>query len=305
MSTAYVFPGQGSQEPGMGRSFYEAWPETRARFDALDAAVGIDLADRCFEGDAATLRETATTQPATYAVGVAVHAGASERIGPPDYVAGHSLGHLTAATVAGVLDPLDGIDLVRRRGEAMARAARVDGPGTMVAALLADPAVVADACATHDGAAVAAFNAPRETVVSGTEAAVAAVRSTLDADDRTRVRFVDLDVGAAFHSPVVRSAVGPVADAVDATPFRAADVPVCSDVTAEVYTDPGVARRDPVDGLTAPVDWVGVVETLADRGVDRYVEFPPTGALSDLIERIDPDAETVALDAPTAAEAAR
>lgn len=300
MTTAYLFPGQGAQTPGMGRAFHEAWPAARARFEDLDAAADRDLATLCFDADAATLRATANAQPATFATGLAAYAGAVERIGLPDYVAGHSLGHLTAAAAAGMLDTRAGVDLVERRGEAMARAARADGPGTMVAVLLADPDAVADACAARDGAAVAAYNAPRQTVVSGTEAAVAAVRSALD--ERTRARFVDLDVGAAFHSPVVRSAAGPFADAVTEAPLSGADVPVCSDVSGTVYTDPAVARRDLPAGLTAPVDWVGVVEALAARGVDRYVEFPPAGTLVDFVERVAPDARTVALETPADAE---
>ncbi|MFB6303092.1 MAG: ACP S-malonyltransferase [Haloferacaceae archaeon] len=300
MTTAYLFPGQGSQTPGMGRAFYEAWPATRARFDDLDAATDADLAGLCFEADAATLRATANAQPATFATAVAAYAGAVERVGPPDYVAGHSLGHLTAAVAAGMLASTDGIDLVRRRGDLMARAARAGGPGTMVAVLLADPDAVADACAAHDGAAVAAYNAPRQTVVSGEQEAVAAVRAAIE--ERTRARFVDLDVGAAFHSPVMRSAEEPFADAVAGTPLREATTPVCSDVSGEVYTDPTVARRDLPAQLTSPVDWVGVVEALAARGVDRYVEVPPAGALVEFVERIDPGAETVALETPADAE---
>ncbi|MFB6280866.1 MAG: ACP S-malonyltransferase [Haloferacaceae archaeon] len=300
MSTAYLFPGQGSQRPGMGRAFYEAWPATRERFDALDAATDADLAGLCFDADAATLRATANAQPATFATGLAAYAGAVERIGPPDYVAGHSLGHLTAAAAAGLLPPEAGVGLVRRRGELMARAARERGPGTMVAVGPADPGTVAAACAEREGVAVAAYNAPRRTVVSGVREAVAAARAAVG--ERTRARFVDLDVAAAFHSPVVQPAVEPFADAVADAPLRAADRPVCSDVSGAVYTDPSVARREWVEALTAPVDWVGAVEALADRGVDRYVEFPPAGTLTDLVTRIDPDAETTALEAPADAE---
>lgn len=301
MSTAYLFPGQGSQTPGMGRAFYEAWPATRARFDALDGGSDLDLAALCFEADAGTLRATANAQPATFATGIAAYAGAVERIGPPDYVAGHSLGALTAAAAAGMLAPDAASDLVRRRGELMARAARANGPGTMVAVVGADSETVAEACAAREGAAVAAYNAPRQIAVSGRREAVAAVRSAID--ERTRARFVDLDVGAAFHSPVMRAAEGPFADAVDGAPFRTATVPVCSDVSGEVYRDPSVARRDLAAALTSPVDWVGAVEALADRGVDRYVEFPPAGTLVDLVGRIDSGAEALALAAPADAEA--
>jgi [acyl-carrier-protein] S-malonyltransferase len=281
----------------MGRAFYDAWPATRSRFDALDEAADVDLSRLCFGADEETLRATANTQPAVYATGVAAHAGALERLDAPDFVAGHSLGHLTAATAAGALDPREGIELVRRRGELMQRAAERDGPGTMVAVLLADPNAVVDACDGVEGAGVAAFNAPRQTVVSGTEAAVERVTSAVE--DETRVRITALDVGAAFHSPVMRSAADPFAAALDRTDFDRASIPVCSDVSTAVYTAPAVARRDLAAQLTAPIDWVGVVEALAARGVDRFVEFPPAGTLASLVEKVAPDAETIALDSPT------
>lgn len=300
MSTAYVFPGQGSQVPGMGRAFYEEWETTRSRFDALDAAIDIELYDCCFDGDSDALRRTANTQPAVFAVGIATYAGVRERVGPPDYVAGHSLGHVTAAAAADALSDEAGIELVRRRGEAMQAAAEAEGPGTMVSVLLADPETVVEVCEQYPDVSVAGFNGPRHTVVSGRNEAVARVRA--DLDDRTRARFVDLDVGAAFHSPVMEPATNPFADTLEATPLRPATVPICSDVTGEVYTDPAVARRDLAAQLTAPIDWMRVVERLADRGVTRYVAFPPTGTLSELIDRIAPDAETVRLEGPADVE---
>jgi [acyl-carrier-protein] S-malonyltransferase len=296
MSTAYVFPGQGSQFPGMGRAFYEGWETTRKRFDTLDAAIDTDLHDLCFGEGSEALRRTANTQPAVFAVGAATHAGVCERICPPDYVAGHSLGHITAAAAAGALSDDAGIELVRRRGELMQAAARANGPGTMVSVLLADPETVAEVCDQYAAASVAGFNGPRHTVVSGRSEAVADVRA--DLDDRTRARFVDLDVSAAFHSPVMEPAAGPFADTLEATPFRPATIPICSDVTGEIYTDPEVARRDLATQLTAPIDWVGVVERLAELGVTRYVAFPPAGTLSELIDRITPDAKIVRLEGP-------
>jgi [acyl-carrier-protein] S-malonyltransferase len=300
MTTAYVFPGQGSQFPGMGRAFYEEWETTRKRFDALNAAVDVDLHDRCFDGASDALRRTANTQPAVFATGIATHAGVCEHVGPPDYVAGHSLGHITAAAAAGALSDKAGIDLVRRRGELMQAAARANGPGTMVSVLLADPETVVKVCGQYADASVAGFNGPRNTAVSGRSEAVADVRADLDA--RTRARFVDLDVSAAFHSPVMEPARDPFGDALESAPLRPATTPVCSDVTGELYTDPAVARRDLAAQLTAPIDWVSVVERLADCGVTRYVAFPPAGTLSELIDRIAPDAEIVRLEGPADVE---
>lgn len=296
MMTAYVFPGQGSQAPRMGKAFYDAWPATCEQFDTLSDATDLSLHRLCFEADANTLRTTANTQPAVYATGVSTYAGVTDRRGEPDFVAGHSLGHLTAATAAGVITPSEGIGLVRRRGELMQQAAERHGPGTMVAVLLADPSEVEAACENYTDVSVAGFNGPRQTVISGAESAVERVRSELSAE--TRARFSELDVGAAFHSPIMETAVTPFEEALDDVSFDTASIPVCSDVSSDVYTDPAVARRDLSDQLTAPIDWVGVVEALTDRGIDRFVEFPPSGTLVSLTEKIAPDVETLALESP-------
>lgn len=296
-TTAFVFPGQGSQQPGMGEPFFDAWPATRDRLADLSAALDDDLATLCFDGDADTLRATRNTQPALFAVGLATLAGLRARTDlRPDYVAGHSLGHFTALAAAGALEPAAGVSLVRKRGELLAEAGREAGPGTMCAVLLADPVDVAAACADRDDVGVGLYNGPRQTVVSGTREGVEHVRAILEAT--TRARFRDLEVAAAFHSPVMepaREAVDEVMAAVDLAP---ADVPVVSDVSGRVYTDPAVARRDLAEQVTAPVDWHGVVATLRERGVDRYVSFPPAETLASLIGRIDPDAEVIALAEP-------
>lgn len=300
MTTAYVFPGQGSQTPGMGEEFYQTWETTQRQFDTLDGVLDFDLAALCFEEDAERLRRTANTQPAVFATGLAVYAGATERIPAPDYVAGHSLGHFTAATAAEALTPTDGIELVRERGALMEEAAQANGPGTMVAVLLAEPDTVADICATYADVAVAGFNAPRQTVVSGDEAAVERVQAELE--EQTQVRCIQLDVGAAFHSPIMDTAAPPFTEVLEDTPFQEASVSICSDVTGDIYTNPETARRDLATQITAPIDWVSVVETLKNCGVKQYVEFPPAGTLVELIEKIAPNAETVALESPADVE---
>lgn len=302
MRTAFLFPGQGSQTPGMGEAFHRAWPEMRATFDRLDDAAERDLAALCFGADADRLRRTRHTQPAVYAVGAATAAAVRERHDVrPALVAGHSLGQFTAAAAAGLYDPGRGLELVAERGAAMEAAGRRDGPGRMVAVLGADAGRVRAACEAVDGASVAARNGERRTVVSGHAEAVEAVRDALA--DGGRARFVELDVGAAFHSPVMERAVDDVATAVAGTPMRTADVPIVSDVTGEPYVDPEVAREGMVAQVRSPVDWVGVVETLRRRGVRRYVEFPPAGTLSRFVSRLHPDATTVALTDPADADA--
>lgn len=300
-NTAFVFPGQGSQQAGMGEPFYEAWPETRNAFEDLESELEVDLRSLCFAGSVEQLREPRNTQPAMLAAGYGTYVGLVARLGvEPAYLAGHSLGHFTALAAAGAADPAAFVEVVRKRGEFMERAERERGPGTMAAVLLADPEVVADACSTREDVGVALKNGPRQTVISGTTEGVAAVRA--DLEERTRARFRDLEVGAAFHSPVMAPAVEPVGAVMADLEMREPEVPVVSDVSGEVYTDPAVARRDLTTQITSPVDWVGVIEELSDRGIDRYVEFPPAGTLSALTERIDPDAECVTLETPADAE---
>lgn len=298
MRTAFVFPGQGSQHPGMGKSFYESWPETRSRLDELSIALGEDLPALCFDATERTLRETRNTQPALFGIGLAVYEGLIARSGlTPEYVAGHSLGHFTALAAAGALDPADGVRLVRRRGEFLARASDA---GTMLAVLLAPPETVTEACASRKDVGVGLYNGPRQTVISGTREGIEAVRERIGADGRARFR--ELDVGTAFHSPLMEPAVEPVERALNAVDLDPATVPVVSDVSCQCYTHPSVARRDLSVQVTKPVDWHGVVSQLSEQGVDQYVVFPPAATLVSLIERIDPDATHIALETPADAE---
>ncbi len=296
MTTALLFPGQGSQTPGMGHAFYKQWPTTQQQFDTLAALTDWSLHELCFQASAETFQPTLVAQPALYTVELAVAAGVVNRLGPPEFVAGHSLGHMTALAAAGTMTPEDGFALVSRRGELMHAAAHTASTGTMVAILLVDPDTVSTVCAEYPRVCVAGYNAPRQTVISGPSEAVAAVRTTLES--RARPRFIDLDVSAAFHSPAMSPVTDPLAVALDATPMQSASIPICSDISTTVYTTPDTARADLRAQVTAPIDWVGVIETLANRGVDQVIELPPAGTLTDLTERIAPDIDTVALTTP-------
>lgn len=299
--TAFIFPGQGSQQPGMGKSFYDGCPEARTAFDALDTAIEIDLHERCFRDGVEELTRPRNAQPALLATGYATYAGVTSRFGvEPAFVAGHSLGHFTSLAAAGVAEPVDLVSVVRRRGTFMERAEQNAGPGTMLAVLLVDQDTVADACRDRDDVGVALYNGPRQTVISGTIEGIEAVQRVLS--ESTTVRFRELQVGAAFHSPVMASAVEPVEKVMTELPMSEATIPIVSDVSGEVYTDPDVARQDLTTQITSPVDWVGVVEELKRRGVDRYIEFPPAGVLASLIERIHPDAECHTLETPADAQ---
>lgn len=299
--TAFLFPGQGSQQPGMGEPFYNTWPEAQTAFSDLDATLEVDLHNLCFRGGAEALTRPRNTQPALLAVGYATYAGIISRFNvEPAFVAGHSLGHFTSLAAAGAASPTDLVDVVHQRGRFMERAGREAGPGTMVAVLLVDPDVVADACRDRNDVGVALYNGPRQTVISGTIEGIKAVRNGLS--DSTNARFRELEVGTGFHSPIMASAVEPVKTIMSELSMREATIPIVSDVSRRVYTDPDTARRDLTTQITSPVNWIGVIKELKQRGIDQYVEFPPTGVLSSLIERIHPDAECYSLETPADAQ---
>jgi [acyl-carrier-protein] S-malonyltransferase len=278
----------------MARPFVESWPEVGERLDRYGQGVDVDLRDLCLDSSADRLRRPENAQVATLATGLAVSETIRERFdAEPDLLAGHSLGHFTALGAAGMASGADLVALVRERGRLMARAEERDGPGRMAAVIGVDGSRVADACADCEGVSVAVRNTPTQTVISGTKSGVGAALGALDGG---RVR--DLDVGAAFHSPVMASVETPLAERLEALVLKPADTPIVSDVSGRVYSDPAVAREDLTDQVTGAIDWPGVVAAASDRGVDRYVELPPAGVLSGLIERLDETVACVAVDSP-------
>lgn len=297
MTTAVVFPGQGSQRPGMGKAFYQAWPAVRKRLETLSTAISEDLHRLCLKSSTKELQATRNTQPALFGIGVAIYEELVDRYClTPDYVAGHSLGHFAALAAAGALDPLEGVTLVRKRGELFTAAAQEKGPGTMLAVLFVDPEKVTAVCANREDVSIGLYNAPQQTVISGTREGVTAVREHIA--ERTRARFRELDVAAAFHSPIMAPATNPVSQAVAESDIKSAEIPIISDVSCRIYTDPVVAQRDLSKQVTASVNWCGVIRRLQAAGVKRYVVLPPTGSLPGLIERIHSSAEIIELETP-------
>ena len=285
---AWVFPGQGSQKVGMAQALAAADPATAQFLRQVDDALGYDLSEIIARGPDDALQQTPNQQPAVVAVSVAYLWALDEqrRLPQPDFVAGHSLGEYSALVAAGALGALDAVRLVRRRGELM----QAHGAGAMAAVLGMPPAAVAEVAA-EAGAEVANFNAPDQTTVSGTEAAVE--RAMALAKERGAKRAVRLPVSGAFHSslmaPVVEGMRGPLA----ATTIRPAAVPLVTDVGAKPVTEPGEIRQELLDQICGSVQWVDVVAFLTGQGVTTFYEIGPGKVLAGLIGRCAPGATVV------------
>jgi [acyl-carrier-protein] S-malonyltransferase len=297
---AYLFPGQGSQEPGMGRDVYEASAAARAVFDEADAVLGFPLSRLCFEGPAVELTRTVNAQPAIMVASVALlraaqELGAAALGGEPELVAGHSLGEYSAVVATGALPFADALRLVRRRGELMEQCGELE-PGAMAAVLGMDTEVVF-ALAAEAGVEVANVNAPGQVTVSG---AVTGVLKAMElAKARGASRVVQLDVSGAFHSRLMRPAQQGLVAAVAAAPFAGASVPLVGNSTALLVQTAEGLRVELVQGLTRPVLWAASVQTMAAEGVERYVEIGPGRVLTGLVRRTVEGAKTANVNSLT------
>jgi len=295
MHTAYLFPGQGSQTPGMARDLYDAFAEARARLDDANAILGFDLTGAMFGDDAEALRATDITQPALYAHSLAAMAVLEARRDFPHAVAGHSLGEYSALAAAGALSFEDGLRLVRLRGQLMAEAG-TERPGTMAALLGADDAQAEALCAavsTADAVVVPAnYNSPGQIVVSGDVAAVEAAAAR--AAEFGAKKAVLLTVSGAFHSPLMQPAADRLGAALAKAEIRTPRCPVYLNVTAAPTTDPDEIRTRLLEQLTSPVRWAQTLTAMHGSGIGRFVEVGTGNVLSGLVKRtLGRDVETV------------
>lgn len=301
MRVVALFPGQGSQKPGMGRALAEAFPAARAVFDRIDAALHAPIRTLCFEGPADALTATENAQPALYAHGAAVWSVVRDAVMPHlAAAAGHSLGEHTAYHAAGAVALEDGACMVRRRGEIMSEIG-AGRPGTMAAVLgaLGRPIDAICAEATREAGLVvpANYNADEQTVISGE---IAGVERALElARAAGARRAMRLQVSGAFHSPLMAPAEIALAGAIGATPFADPAVPVYANVTAEPVLRAADARAMLLRQLTAPVRWVELIRNIDAAFPEAlYVELGPGSVLSGLVSRILPGARTVACGEP-------
>ena len=281
---AYIFPGQGSQFPGMAKELYENDALAREMFERANGILGFRITDIMFEGTAEQLKQTKVTQPAIF-----LHSVILAKCSPdfcPDMVAGHSLGEFSALVAAGALDFEDGLRLVSIRARAMQKACEAN-PGAM-AAILALPAdVVETICAETEGTVVPAnYNCEGQIVISGSCDAVAAASEKMKAAGAKRALL--LPVGGAFHSPLMQPAAEELAEGIASVEFRQPVCPVYQNVTALPTTDPAEIRRNLLAQLTAPVRWTQTVLNMAADGADDFVETGPGKVLQGLLSKILP-----------------
>jgi [acyl-carrier-protein] S-malonyltransferase len=295
MDVVLLFPGQGSQKPGMAQDLAAAHPAARDVLDRVDAALGAPLARLMFEGPADELTQTHNAQPALFAHGAAAWAATRDRLRPHvRAAAGHSLGEFTAYHAAGALGLEAGARLVRRRGELMFETG-TSRPGAMAALLgdLAEPVEALCERATREAGEVvpANYNSPGQLVVSGESAGVDRLIELAKAAGAKRA--MRLNVSGAFHSPLMAPAADGLARALDAAALGDPEFPVASNVSAGLVSEAAEARRLLHAQLTAPVRWTEVVQTLAAAHPQAlFVEMGPGAVLTGLVKRIAPDVAT-------------
>lgn len=286
-AVAWVFPGQGSQEPGMGRDLFEASPAARAIFERADAALGRPLSALCFDGPADELSRTDNAQPAIFTTSMACLAAAREAgaLGEAAaFVSGHSLGEYSALCAANALAFEDGVRLVEERGRLTQQAAEAT-PGRMAALLGLDEPAAQSVC-DDAGAELCNINAPGQIVIGGTIAAIE--KACALALERGAKRAIPLDVGGAFHTSLMQPAVEAFAAAVAAAGIVAPTSTWISNKTADRIENPAAIGDALVFQLTNPVRWVQCVQHMEAQGVASIVEIGPGRVLTGLVKRIAP-----------------
>ncbi len=281
---AYVFPGQGAQFSGMGKDLYDQSEIARDLFHKANEIVGFDITKIMFEGTDEELKETKVTQPAIFIHSTILAACLGESFAP-DMVAGHSLGEFSALVANKTLNFEDGLRLVYKRALAMQKACEIQ-PSTMAAILGLEDAIVEEICAKIDGVVVAAnYNCPGQLVISGAIPAVEKACEVLT--EAGAKRAILLQVGGAFHSPLMEPAREELAAAIEATTFNVPTCPVYQNVSAKGTTDPAEIQRNLVAQLTAPVRWTQIMQQMISDGASEVIEVGPGKVLQGLFKKVD------------------
>lgn len=306
-ATAFLFPGQGSQTIGMGQALARHSAAARLLFEQADDALKFKLSDACWNGPDEVLNDTYNTQPALFVCSMAALAALHEKAPHylPAFMAGHSLGEVTALVAAGALEFSDGLELVRERGRLMKRAGELS-PGGMAAVLNLDSETLTAVCAkasTETGKVVqvANDNSPGQTVISGDNAALEKAMELAKA--RGAKRAIKLPVSIAAHSPLMQVVVPDYKKFVDGLPFVAPLCVVIGNATARPIADGNAIREELVGQLTSPVRWTETIRYLHEQGVRHFVELGSKDVLTGLLKRIESDAAGYAVGTPESLDA--
>ena len=287
MSKAYIFPGQGSQFPGMGKALYERSAEAREMMDQANEILGFPITDIMFGEDAEALKATRVTQPAIFLHSVIL--ARCSGLEAPAMVAGHSLGEFSALAAAGAMDFEDALRLVAVRASAMQKCCE-QVPGTMAAVINLPAETVEEICASCAGLVIPAnYNSDGQIVISGEAEAIAEACAKMK--EAGAKRALPLAVSGAFHSPLMEPARLELGEAIDKTPFRAPACPVYQNVTALPSTDPEVIKDNLLRQLTSPVRWTQTIRNMVADGADSFLEIGPGTVLQGLVKRIAPEVE--------------
>ena len=290
MKHAYVFPGQGSQFPGMGKNLYEASTKAKELFEKANEILGFRISDTMFTGTEEDLKQTKVTQPAVFLHAVIAYLGIENA--RPEMVAGHSLGEFSALVANGVLTFEDALRLVSIRAMAMQRACEIQ-PSTMAAVLALDDAKVEEICAavtaeTGEVVVPANYNCPGQLVISGTVNAVNIACERMKAAGAKRALV--LPVGGAFHSPLMAPAKEELQAAIESTTFNTPSCPVYQNVVAKAVTAPAEIKQNLIDQLTGAVRWTQSVQAMVADGASQFTEVGPGKVLQGLVTKIHKEA---------------
>ncbi len=282
---AYVFPGQGAQFVGMGKDLYDNVPQAKEMFEKANEILGFRITDLMFAGTDEDLKQTKVTQPAIFLHSVILAKSLPDF--KPDMTAGHSLGEFSALVTAGAMNFEDGLKLVSARALAMQEACELE-PSTMAAILGLEDSKVEEICAQIDGVVVPAnYNSPGQLVISGAVGAVQEACEKLKAAGAKRALI--LQVGGAFHSPLMEPARVKLEAAIKATNISKPICPVYQNVDAKPYTDPEMIKQNLIAQLTSPVRWTQTVQNMVADGATEFVELGPGAVLQGLIKKISKD----------------
>ena len=290
---AFVFPGQGSQSVGMGKSLYESHPMAKDLFGKADKILGYSLTDLCFNGPDDQLKLTQHAQPALFTVSYLLYKILQEYGVQANYMAGHSLGEFSALSAAGVFDFETGLSLVSQRGQLMSQAGQTS-PGTMAAVLGMPGEQVKSFCdqLSADGGVlvVANYNCPGQVVISGE---VAMVQKAIAQLKEQKTKVIPLAVSGGFHSPLLNAANEQFITILDGIQFNDASVPVVSNVTAQPSQSGAVLKEAVKHQMVSSVQWESTIRYFASIGVHKYVESGSGTVLSGLIRKTDKEAVTM------------